>query len=171
VVMAGGRPDAAELGVKSSDCEAFFFALKKACMSLARQIVQDGEGATKVVEVRVIGATTKEEAAKVARKIAESPLVKTAFHGEDPNWGRIVCSAGRAGVLFDPGKIDLFIGGVPVVRGGELVSDDWETAAHTAMKAGEFQVLVDLKSGIGEWSILTTDMSEEYVTINADYRS
>lgn len=171
VVMAGGRPDAAELGVKSSDCEAFFSALKKACMSLALQIVQDGEGATKVVEVRVIGAATKEEAAKVARKVAESPLVKTAFHGEDPNWGRIVCSAGRAGVSFDPGRIDLCIGGVPVVLGGVLVSEDWETAAHAAMKAREFQVLLDLKSGSGEWSILTTDMSEEYVTINADYRS
>ncbi len=171
VVMAGGRPDAPELGDKSSDCDAFCSALKKACMSLARQIVQDGEGATKVVEVRVIGAPDKEEAAQVARKIAESPLVKTAFHGEDPNWGRIVCSAGRAGVAFDPEKLDLSIGGVPVVQNGTLVSEDWESAAHTAMKAREFQVLLDLKCGKGEWSILTTDMSEEYVTINADYRS
>ncbi len=171
VVMAGGRPDAPELSDKSSDCDAFCSALKKACMSLARQIVQDGEGATKVVEVKVIGAPSKEEAAQVARKVAESPLVKTAFHGEDPNWGRIVCSAGRAGVAFDPEKLDLSIEGVPVVQNGTLVSEDWESPAHAAMKAGEFQVLLDLKCGEGEWSILTTDMSEEYVTINADYRS
>lgn len=171
VVMAGGRPDSPKLGSKDSDREAFHSLLRQTCMSLARQIVQDGEGATKVVEVKVVGASSKEQAAQVARKIAESPLVKTAFHGEDPNWGRIVCSAGRAGVPFDPQNLDLLIGGVPIVRNGTLVSEDWEGPAHTAMKAREFQVLLDLKSGEEEWSILTTDMSEEYVTINADYRS
>jgi len=171
VVLAGGASDAAELRENGSDAEAFLSTLKEACMSLARQIVRDGEGATKVVEVRVIGANNKENAARVARKIADSPLVKTAFHGEDPNWGRIVSSAGRAGVAFDPDRLDLSIGGVPIVSDGVLVSADWEKPAHAAMKAREFEVILDLKSGNAEWSILTTDMSEEYVTINADYRS
>lgn len=140
-------------------------------MSLARQIVLDGEGATKMVEVRVTGAPGPAAAAKVARTIAESPLVKTAFHGEDPNWGRILCSAGRAGVVFDPYNVDLFIGEVPIVKHGQVVSDDWESAAHRVMQGREFSIQLDLKAGDGEASFLTTDMSEEYVTINADYRS
>ena len=97
--------------------------------------------------------------------------MKSAFHGEDPNWGRIICSAGRAGVIFEPDRIDLFIGNVPIVRQGVLVQGDWESAAHEVMQAHEFSVLLDLKTGKGEAVMLTTDLSEEYVTINADYRS
>jgi glutamate N-acetyltransferase / amino-acid N-acetyltransferase len=171
IVMAGGRPDAPVLGELASDRAAFSSLLNEACMSLARAIVMDGEGATKLVEVRVVGAADHEKATIVARKIAESPLVKTAFHGEDPNWGRIICAAGRAGVPFDPEKVDLSIGQVPIVKQGLLVQEDWETAAHNSMKEREFSVLLDLKSGDGEARFLTTDMSEEYVTINADYRS
>jgi glutamate N-acetyltransferase/amino-acid N-acetyltransferase len=171
VVMAGGKPDAPLLGELASDKEVFASMLSEACTSLARAIVMDGEGATKLVEVQVIGAPNNEAATITARKIAESPLVKTAFHGEDPNWGRILCAAGYAGVPFDPDKVDLFIANVPIVRNGLLVQEDWETAAHNAMKAREFSVLLDLKSGDGKARFLTTDMSEEYVTINADYRS
>ena len=171
VVLAGGAPDALELGPGREDREIFSSMLDRACTDLARQIVLDGEGATKAVEVRVCGASDENAARLVARAIAESPLVKTAFHGEDPNWGRIICSAGRAGVLFEPDRIDLFIGNVPIVRQGVLVQGDWESAAHEVMKAHEFSVLLDLKTGKGEAVMLTTDLSEEYVTINADYRS
>lgn len=171
IVMAGGSRDAAFLGNTPSDKEAFSSLLHEACMSLARDIVMDGEGATKLVEVRVIGAANNIAAAAIARTIAESPLVKTAFHGEDPNWGRIICAAGRSGVSFNPDIVDLTVENVPIVRYGQLVSDDWETAAHNAMKAREFSVTLDLKSGNGEARFLTTDLSEEYVTINADYRS
>ncbi|HMK36214.1 MAG TPA: bifunctional glutamate N-acetyltransferase/amino-acid acetyltransferase ArgJ [Desulfomonilaceae bacterium] len=171
IVLAGGRPEARTLGDSPSDREAFASMLNEACMTLARAIVMDGEGATKLVEVVVTGAPSEEAARIVARKIAESPLVKTAFHGEDPNWGRIICAAGRAGVPFDPERVDLCIGDVPIVKHGILVQEDWETPAHRAMKAGEFSVLLDLKTGNGEARFLTSDMSEEYVSINADYRS
>jgi glutamate N-acetyltransferase/amino-acid N-acetyltransferase len=171
IILAGGAADAVSLGRASSDKEAFSSLLNEACMKLARDIVLDGEGATKLVEVRVTGAANNEAAATIARTIAESPLVKTAFHGEDPNWGRILCAAGRSGVAFDPNIVDLSVGNAAIVRNGVLVSGNWETAAHNAMKAREFSVLLDFKSGPGVARILTTDLSEEYVTINADYRS
>ncbi len=171
IVMTGGHPGARELGEGQADWKAFSSLLGEACMSLSRQLVLDGEGATKMVEVRVVGAPGSAAATKVARTIAESPLVKTAFHGEDPNWGRILCSAGRSGVAFDPNKVDLFIGSVSIVNQGVVATNDWEAAAHQVMQGREFTVLLDLKAGEGEASFLTTDMSEEYVTINADYRS
>jgi len=171
IVLSGGSPASIELGPTLADREAFRSVLNRACSDLARQIVLDGEGATKVVEIRVSGAPDSDAAFRVARTIAESPLVKTAFHGEDPNWGRIICAAGRAGVTFDPERIDLYIGDVPIVKNGLLVPEDWEPSAHKVMSSKEFTVVVDLKSGSAEALILTTDLSEEYVTINADYRS
>lgn len=170
-VLAGGHGSAKELGTSQKEREAFSRLLDEACMDLAHQIVRDGEGATKLVTVRVRGARDASAAAIVARTIAESLLVKTAFHGEDPNWGRIVCAAGRAGVIFDPDLVDLFIGDVPIVVDGALVTDEWELPAHAVMKQREFSVVLDLKSGPGEAAFLTTDLSREYVTINADYRS
>lgn len=171
LVMAGGKPDAAVLPDDARSREAFASALNRACWDLAHQIVLDGEGATKVIEVRVIGAADCASASRIARVIADSPLVKTAFHGEDPNWGRIICAAGRAGIDFDPDTIDLFIGEVPVVKSGVLASEDWESPAHAAMQAKEFTVTLDLKKGDATARMYTTDFSEEYVTINADYRS
>ncbi len=171
LVMAGGSPEARDLGSDPQDRAAFREALGEVCMDLARQIVLDAEGGTKAVEVRVYGAPNGEAADRVARTIADSPLVKTAFHGQDPNWGRIVAAAGRAGVSFDPRLIDLFIGEVPIVRQGELVAGDWESAAHEVMKKQEFSILLDMKAGEAEAMILTSDLSEEYVGINADYRS
>lgn len=171
LVMAGGLAHARELGTDPSDRTAFQGTLEEVCMDLARQIVLDAEGGTKAVDVRVCGAPDREAAERVARTVAESPLVKTAFHGEDPNWGRIVAAAGRAGVKFDPNKVDLYIGDVPIVRQGEPVPGDWESAAHGVMTGREFSVLLDLKAGEAETTILTSDLSEEYVSINADYRS
>jgi glutamate N-acetyltransferase/amino-acid N-acetyltransferase len=171
IVLSGGSSSAVELGPNSSDRNAFRAVLNQACSDLAHQIVMDGEGATKVVEIRIVGASNNDAAVKVARTVAESPLVKTAFHGADPNWGRIICAAGRAGVAFDPDKIDLSIGNVQIVRNGRLVAGDWESPAHEVMSSKEFAVLLDLKAGKSEVRLLTTDLSEEYVTINADYRS
>jgi glutamate N-acetyltransferase / amino-acid N-acetyltransferase len=171
VAMAGGRADARELSDSRADRESFAHLMHRACGNLARQIVADGEGATKLVEIRVCGAPDDDAATRVARTIADSPLVKTAFYGEDPNWGRIVCAAGRAGVLFDPDAIDLFIGEVQVLRQGKLASDQWEPAAAAVMKANEFTVKLDLKAGQADARVLTTDLSKEYVVINADYRS
>jgi glutamate N-acetyltransferase/amino-acid N-acetyltransferase len=170
IVMAGGRRDARKL-TNSADEEAFSALLSEVCFDLAGQMVRDGEGATKFVEVRVIGAADNLSATKVARTIAESLLVKTAFNGEDPNWGRIICAAGRAGVTFDPDRLDLFIGDVPIVRNGLLVGEDWESAAHAVMTKPDFSVTLDLKNGDAHAQFLTTDLSREYVSINADYRS
>lgn len=171
LVMAGGRSDAPQLAEIDPHGEVFLKLLHEACLDLAKQLLKDGEGATKMVAVRVSGAPDNEAAARVARSIAESLLVKTAFHGQDPNWGRILSSAGSAGISFDPEAVDLFIGHVPIVAKGSMVTGDWESAAHEVMKAPEFSVLLDLGAGSGEAEILTTDLSREYVSINADYRS
>ncbi len=128
-----------------TDRHVFASLLNQACASLARQMVLDGEGATKLVEVQVCGAPDKDAANRAARTIAESPLVKTAFHGGDPNWGRIMAAAGRAGVAFDPDAVDLFIGDVPVLRNGSLASESWESAAADVMRGREFSIRVDLK--------------------------
>lgn len=171
IMMAGGHAEAQQLSDLAEDREVFASVLQQVCASLARQMVFDGEGATKLVEIIVSGAPDKRAANKVARTIAESPLVKTAFNGGDPNWGRIVAAAGRAGVAFDPEVVDLFIGDVPVLKNGTLASETWEPAAAAVMKAREFSVRLDLKAGNTSATFLTTDFSKEYVAINADYRS
>ncbi|MCA1960055.1 MAG: bifunctional glutamate N-acetyltransferase/amino-acid acetyltransferase ArgJ, partial [Desulfomonile sp.] len=148
MVMAGGRADAPRVR-GSADHNEFARLLTEACRDLARQMVFDGEGATKLVEVRVTGGPDHAAARLVARTVAESLLVKTAFRGEDPNWGRIICAAGRSGVKFDPGGVDLFIGDVSVVRDGLLAQDDWERRAAQVMKRREFSIMLDLKAGPG----------------------
>ncbi len=171
IVISGGAQDSRDLPDNPQDRHIFSSALQEACISLAEQIVMDGEGATKIVEIRVVSAADDDSAFRVARKIAESPLVKTAFHGEDPNWGRIICAAGNSGITFDPASVDLRIGDTPVVVNGKLVEGDWEKRAHQAMQERRFAVTLDLKIANGRATMLTSDFSEEYVTINADYRS
>ena len=171
MVMTGGPVDSLELSGAHADRAAFSSLLNEACENLARRLVLDGEGATKLVRIHVLGAPDTAAATKVARAVAESSLVKTAFHGEDPNWGRIVCAAGYSGVVFDPKRIDLSIGQAPILKDGALAHRDWESAAHSVMTSREFSVSLDLKCGGAEASLLTTDLSEEYVAINADYRS
>jgi glutamate N-acetyltransferase / amino-acid N-acetyltransferase len=171
ILMAGGHAEALHLSDSARDREVFASVLHQACASLARQMVLDGEGATKLVEVTVRGARDREAALKAARTVAESPLVKTAFNGCDPNWGRIMAAAGRAGVALDPDVVDLYIGEVPVLKNGTLASESWEPAAAEVMKAREFSIILDLKAGNESVTFLTTDFSKEYVAINADYRS
>lgn len=171
LVMAGGHTDAPDLGGGQTDRIRFSKMLVQACGDLARQIVMDGEGATKLVEIRVTGARNTEDASRVARTIAESLLVKTAFAGEDPNWGRIIAAAGRAGVGFNPDRVDLSIGNVSVVSEGKLASGDWEPRAAQVMKQREFSIVLNLRSGSADAAFLTSDLSEEYVRINADYRT
>lgn len=171
IALTGGAPFAEELGSDHDATQAFAGMLQTACANLARQVAADGEGATKLVEIRVRGARDKRDALTVARTIAESPLVKTAFYGQDPNWGRIIAAAGRSGVSFDPDRLDLFIDGIPVLKNGAPRSDEWEPQAAQAMKKREFFVLLDLNHGTAEASMLTTDLSEEYVRINAAYRT
>jgi len=139
--------------------------------SLAKMIARDGEGATKLVEISVVQARTTSEAERVARTVAYSPLVKTAFFGEDANWGRILCAAGYSGAPIDPEKIDIFFDGVQLVRRGQGTGLEKEAQATSAMKKKEYTVQIALHRGVKSASIFTTDFSFEYVKINASYRS
>jgi glutamate N-acetyltransferase/amino-acid N-acetyltransferase len=141
-----------------------------ACQDLARQMVADGEGATKVCQIQVIGAADAEDARRAAFTVAESPLVKTALFGGDPNWGRILAALGRSGASFDPEDVDIFFDGVQMAAGGLGL---WSNEARAAevMARPEMTIRIDLKAGQASLSVLTCDLSREYVTINADYRS
>jgi glutamate N-acetyltransferase/amino-acid N-acetyltransferase len=150
--------------------DKFAAALDEVCQSLAYQIAADGEGATKVVKIVVRGASTPAAARAVARTVANSPLVKCAMNGNDPNWGRIVSAAGFAGVPFDPDRSTLKLQGIVVFRAGQPVPFDAE-AASAALKAPEVVAELSCGLGKGEATVWTCDLSKEYVTINADYHT
>ncbi|MEZ6015598.1 MAG: bifunctional glutamate N-acetyltransferase/amino-acid acetyltransferase ArgJ [Planctomycetota bacterium] len=146
-------------------------AATRVAQALARKIAADGEGATRLLSIRVIGAPSEYAAVLVGRTIGTSPLVKTAVHGRDPNWGRIVAAAARAGVPFDPQRSTLRIGGAEVYRQGVPCPQN-ENAAHEHMlKEHEVHIELDLAAGTGEAECWTCDYSADYVRINADYRS
>ena len=153
----------------------FSAALNQLCTALAHMIVRDGEGATKFVEIQVTGAKSETEAHQIANTIATSPLVKTAFAGSDANWGRLLMAAGRAGVAFDQTKINLWIGTaqpdeLQLVANG-TPTEYQEKDAAAVFAEPEFMVRLDLGDG-GETAVVwTTDLSHDYVTINADYRT
>jgi glutamate N-acetyltransferase/amino-acid N-acetyltransferase len=138
---------------------------------LAYQLVADGEGVHHVVMIEVRGARTPRDAQAVARRVAISPLVKTAIAGGDPNWGRIICAVGNAGVAIAPGKLALAIGEVPVVKRGAAVAGWDERAAAAVMTAASYTVTIDLGMGAARARHLACDLSHDYVTINADYRT
>ncbi|MGW8325947.1 MAG: bifunctional glutamate N-acetyltransferase/amino-acid acetyltransferase ArgJ, partial [Desulfobacterales bacterium] len=140
-------------------------------LDLAKQLVRDGEGVTKLVEIIVQGAASDSDARKIADTVAHSPLVKTAFFGEDANWGRIVGAVGRAGVDVDPDRIDLFFDDIQMVKAGMGCGKAVEVEATKVLKKSEFTVVVNLNIGQGFGSMITCDFSVDYVKINADYRS
>ena len=148
--------------------EALHQAVEHVCTHLARELARDGEGATKLVAVRVRGAETALEARQVARSIANSPLVKTALFGNDPNWGRILCAAGYSGVALDPSRVALELCGIPLLRNGEPLPFDIP-AASAAMKVPELEMVLDLGAGSAEATVWTCDFSYDYVRINAEY--
>ena len=150
---------------------AFESALKLVCGSLAHQIVDDGEGVTHVVSLNVQGCRTEADALKIARTIAESPLCKTAWSSADPNWGRVMAAAGRAGVSFDPARARLWIGEQVVFEFGARAALFNEQAAHATMSEREYTITLDLGEGTESATFLTCDLTEEYVRINADYSS
>jgi glutamate N-acetyltransferase/amino-acid N-acetyltransferase len=149
----------------------FRAALDRVFANLAEQIARDGEGARKLVEVIVEGATSKKSARRIALSIANSPLVKTAFAGEDANWGRVVMAVGKAGEPADRDKLAIWFGGIRVAhRGGRDPGYD-EAEVSAVMKRPEITLKVDLGLGKGRDRVLTCDLTKEYVTINGDYRS
>lgn len=152
------------------DYPAFFEALLACAQDLAKMIARDGEGATKFLEVNVAGAATWAEAKTAAMAIAKSPLVKTAFFGKDPNWGRIVCAAGYSGAQMEPDKVNLEIGGVRLVENGMNCNVPLESLKDI-MEQHDISMKIDLGAGKEEATVWTCDFSYEYVKINGEYHT
>ncbi len=170
VVLASGASGAPAITRDGVDYGAFRAALTEAARQLAHMLVRDGEGVTRIAEVRVEGARTTAEADRIARTVAESPLVKTALHGGDPNWGRVLAAVGRAGVPLDISRVSLWIGDVHVAEGG-AAREYVEKTAAAAMQEEPVRLRIRLAEGdAGGW-IWTSDFSHGYVDINAHYRS
>ena len=172
LVMANGTASNAWIDEDNPmDRQIFQDTLEDVLKDLALQIVADGEGATKCITIRVCGAKDEKDAEKIARTVANSPLVKTAFFGEDANWGRILAAMGRSGVRFNPDRVDIAIGDVVLVRDGLAVGKKAEKEATALLKEKNIAVCLDLKDGVGCEEMYTCDFSLDYVKINADYRS
>ena len=170
IVMANGAAGLPEITADSPDYEAFKAALLKIATQMAHALVRDGEGATKFIEINVTGAENNADAKAIARSIAHSQLCKTAFFGQDPNWGRIACAAGYADADFDAGYLSVSIEGLEVVHEGlPTVYDEADAAA--LMQSDDIHVDVSVGSGSGQVTFWTSDLSHDYVTINADYRT
>jgi glutamate N-acetyltransferase / amino-acid N-acetyltransferase len=147
----------------------FQAGLTQVCTSLARQIVADGEGVSHVVELRIAGAASDADALRVAKAIAHSPLVKTAWAGCDPNWGRLAAAIGYSGAEIDPERIDISFGSLPICRDGGRAPEFDEAAAHAYLSQEEFSISIELHQGEGSCMFWTTDLTAEYIHINADY--
>jgi glutamate N-acetyltransferase/amino-acid N-acetyltransferase len=173
IVLAGGaagNPIIADIG--DSGSRAFGDALAAVLRDLAIQVVSDAEGATKLIEIEVTGAADRASARQVAFTVANSPLVKTAFFGQDANWGRIVAAAGRSGVHLMPEKVELFFEDLCVFSGGAPVAgEEIERKASGIFKQKEIRVRLDLGLGDSSFTTWTCDFSFDYVKINASYRS
>jgi glutamate N-acetyltransferase/amino-acid N-acetyltransferase len=169
-LLANGESGALAITRENEDWKKFRAALESVCKSLALQIVADGEGAQRVIEVEVQGAPSDRAAKQIALTIANSPLVKTALAGADPNWGRILAAAGRAGVAFDFERADITLAGLKVCRRGRENPFD-ERIAHRKMLAKYVPIVVDLRSGRGHARVWTCDFTSEYIHINASYRT
>ncbi len=157
--------------VLQSEHEGFRAALGELCQELALAIVEDGEGVTHVVTLEITGAPSDADALQVAKAIAHSPLVKTAWAGGDPNWGRLVSSIGASGVAINPARLSIHLDGLPVCENGGRSPGFDEAAAHTAMSGRRFTLSVELALGEGRCRFWTSDLTEEYVRINAAYSS
>ena len=158
-------------GVDVSGSATFVGALRSVMLDLAHQVVRDGEGATKFVEVQVTGAASDTDAKTVGLAIANSPLVKTAIAGEDPNWGRIVMAVGKSGAAADRDKLTIRFGDILVAEEGWVADSYTEEAGASYMKAQDLKISVDLGLGSGTSTVWTCDLTHGYITINADYRS
>lgn len=173
-LLANGLAGNKEITEKNADYEAFCKALNIITTDLAKKMAADGEGATKLFEVQVIGAGTEEEAVILSKSIISSNLVKTLIYGNDANWGRILCAMGYSGVNFDPDKVDLYIesadGKLKLVENG-IAADYSEDEASKLLSGKEVKATVDIKAGTATATAWGCDLTYDYVKINADYRS
>ena len=167
--LASGKAGTVKAG--SKEARKLREALEDVLGALGRSIIQDGEGAEHVVTFEVSGARSDADARKAAKTIATSPLVKTALHGVDANWGRILAAAGRSGAVFDPGVAKIHVGDVQIVDGGMPVGKAAEAKAATIMKGLEYTIRVSLGRGPGRARYLTCDLGKGYIAVNANYRS
>jgi glutamate N-acetyltransferase/amino-acid N-acetyltransferase len=145
--------------------------IEELAINLAKQIVIDGEGATKLVEIFVTGAVSKSSATKIAKSVANSPLVKTALYGEDPNWGRIIAAIGKSYEKVNLEKLNLFFGGHQITKNGRNIEDYDESIVKDYMKNDNLLVTINLGMGNYSHKVWTCDLSHKYIDINTDYRS
>lgn len=169
LLMANGAAGGGPLAGK--DLAGFRSALAEVCADLARAIPNDGEGATHLVTINVRGCATRQDARRIAQTVANSPLVKTAITGADPNWGRIVSAAGYAGVPFDPNGVTLHLNGFLLYRGGTPVQFDPEAVSGSMRQSRETLIDLELSEGSAAGRIWTTDLTVEYIHLNADYHT
>ncbi len=171
ILLANGAAGNAPIRKGSPQCQAIAEALCGICSHLAKEMVKDGEGVSRFVEVKVTGAATDQDARICAESVAKSPLCKTAWFGADPNWGRILCAAGYSGIAFDPANVSLDMMGIPVVRNGldAGVMSEEELAKKVAVP--EVFIHLDLGAGQGSFTEWTCDFTYDYVKINADYHT
>jgi glutamate N-acetyltransferase/amino-acid N-acetyltransferase len=171
LLLAGGRAGNTVISKAGAMMSALGEAVNRVMYDLARQVVADGEGARHVYRIEVEGAATPAEAKKAALTVALSPLVKTAMAGEDVNWGRIMAALGRAGARFDPERVNIAFGPHPVVQNGRGLGPKAEAAAQQVIKSGTFTLTIHLNQGAFADYYETCDFTEDYIRINADYRS
>ena len=172
VLVASGEGELTLSDSSDAGYEAFSQSINAVCMELARKIVLDGEGATKLIEIQVEQALSDQEARNVAFTIAHSPLVKTAMFASDPNWGRILAAVGRAGISdFDIDRIKIWLGDVCIVEEGGVAASYTEEAGQSVMDQAEITIRIDLARGKAASRVLTCDLSYDYVKINAEYRT
>ncbi len=171
LMLANGAADIPEIAAGTPAAEEFQKLLDEILLDLAKMIVRDGEGATKLVRIHLRGARDAGQARQAACSVATSSLVKTAFFGEDANWGRIIAAVGYSGAEVDPDKVEIFFDQVPVVEGGLGTGKELEVRATEVLKQPEFTVTIDLHLGGGSADYYTSDLTYDYVKINAAYRT
>jgi glutamate N-acetyltransferase / amino-acid N-acetyltransferase len=167
--LAGGRSNAEISG--DEEFQMVSSALERLCRDLAYQIVRDAEGGTRVLRIKVRGARDESQARLAAQAVGNSPLVKTAMYGGDPNWGRIVAALGRSGAEFDPDLVRVSLAGVEIFRSGRPVDMDRDSVFAPLLKAVDIDISIDLAAGSGEFTLLASDLTEKYIQINAHYRT
>lgn len=171
LLMANGAAGTPVIAAGTAEAEQFAGLLDEVLLDLAKLIVKDGEGATKFVEIRISGAESDADAKRAAMAVANSSLVKTAFFGQDANWGRIFAAVGYSGAKVNPDLLALWFDDVCMAKSGVFSGGDAETRGTEVLRKKEFRVLVDLGVGQGSATVYTSDLSHEYVSINADYRT
>jgi len=157
--------------IKDKKLSAFRASLFNVLLNLAKRIAADGEGASKFISIRVKNCKNEEDAKKICFSIANSPLVKTAIAGEDPNWGRIIMAIGKANVDLNPNKLTIKLGNITIIENGKLLNSYNELEAANYMKEEKIDILINLNLGKKEFTSYTMDLTKKYIEINSDYRT